>query len=66
MELGEFLGLPLPVVAAFVAFVLGLALLARQLHRLGVPTVSRPGAVGQSEERRQPRDGARAAAVEAS
>lgn len=41
MESGVFLGLPLPVMLAFFALLAGLALLARQLHKLRRPAVVR-------------------------
>jgi hypothetical protein len=41
MESGVFLGLPLPVMLAFFALLAGLALLARQLHKLRQPAVVR-------------------------
>ena len=41
METGVFLGLPLPVMLAFVALLAGLVLLARQLHQLRRPVVVR-------------------------
>jgi hypothetical protein len=43
MEAGVFLGLPLPVMLAFVALLAGLILLARQLHKLRQPAVVRRG-----------------------
>jgi hypothetical protein len=43
METGVFLGLPLPVMLAFVALLAGLILLARQLHKLRQPAVVRRG-----------------------
>ena len=36
-----FLGLPLPVMLAFIALLAGLALVARQLHELRQPVVVR-------------------------
>ena len=45
MEGGVFLGLPLPVTVAFVALLFGLALVARQLHKLHKPAVVRRGAL---------------------
>ena len=36
-----FLGLPLPVMLAFIALLAGLVLLARQLHKLRQPVVVR-------------------------
>jgi hypothetical protein len=44
MEAGEFFGLPLPVMLAFVALLAGLATLARQLHKLRQPVIVRHGA----------------------
>lgn len=44
MEGGVFLGLPLPVMLAFVALLAGLAMLARQFHQLRQPAVVRRGA----------------------
>ncbi|MGJ9419891.1 hypothetical protein ACHAC9_19380 [Massilia sp. CMS3.1] len=44
MEGGVFLGLPLPVMLAFIALLAGLALLARQLHKLRLPAVVRGSA----------------------
>jgi hypothetical protein len=44
MEAGVFLGLPLPVTVAFVALLFGLALVARQLHKLYKPAVVRRSA----------------------
>jgi hypothetical protein len=44
MEAGVFLGLPLPVMLAFIALLAGLILLARQLHKLRQPAVVRRGA----------------------
>ncbi len=41
MESGFFLGLPLPVMVAFVFLLCGLALVALQLHRLCKPAVVR-------------------------
>lgn len=41
MEEGVFLGLPLPVMLAFVVLLFGLALVARQLHQLCKPAVVR-------------------------
>ncbi|MFC5511263.1 hypothetical protein ACFPOU_09000 [Massilia jejuensis] len=43
MEDGVFLGLPLPVMLAFVVLLGGLALLARQFHQLRQPAVVRRG-----------------------
>ena len=43
MEGGVFLGLPLPVMLAFFALLAGLALMARQLHKLRQPAVVRRG-----------------------
>ena len=40
-ETSVFLGLPLPVMLAFIALLGGLALLARQLHKLHQPVVVR-------------------------
>ena len=45
MEGGVFLGLPLPVTVAFVALLFGLALVARQLHKLHQPAVGRRSAL---------------------
>lgn len=44
MEAGVFLGLPLRVLVAFVALLFGLALVARQLHKLHKPAVVRRSA----------------------
>ena len=44
MEQGEFLGLPMPVMVAFVALLFGLAMVARQLHKLRQPVVVRRSA----------------------
>lgn len=44
MEAGVFLGLPLPVLVAFVVMLFGLVLVARQLHQLHKPAVVRSGA----------------------
>ena len=44
MESGVFLGLPLPVMLAFIVLLAGLALLARQLHQLRRPAIVRGGA----------------------
>lgn len=44
MESGVFLGLPLPVMLAFIALLAGLALLARQFDQLRRPVVVRDGA----------------------
>jgi len=41
METGVFLGLPLPVMLAFVALLAGLVLLALELHQLRRPVVVR-------------------------
>ncbi|MFC5480986.1 hypothetical protein [Massilia suwonensis] len=41
---GVFLGLPLPVMLAFIALLAGLILLARQLHKLRQPVVVRRAA----------------------
>jgi hypothetical protein len=43
MERGLFLGLPLPVMLAFIALLAGLVLLARQLHQLRRPAIVRVG-----------------------
>lgn len=50
MEGSVFLGLPLPVMLAFVVLLFGLALVARQLHQLCKPAVVR----GHPDGRRQP------------
>jgi hypothetical protein len=42
-ETHGFLGLPLPVMLAFVALLAGLFLVARQLHKLRQPAVVRCG-----------------------
>jgi hypothetical protein len=42
-ETHGFLGLPLPVMLAFVALLAGLFLVARQLHKLRQPAVVRRG-----------------------
>ncbi|WP_168710141.1 hypothetical protein [Massilia sp. Mn16-1_5] len=39
-----FLGLPLPVMLAFIALLAGLVMLARQLHKLRQPVVVRRAA----------------------
>lgn len=44
MEPGVFLGLPLPVMVAFILLLCGLALVALQLHRLYRPVVVRRSA----------------------
>jgi hypothetical protein len=44
MEAGSFMGLQLPVMLAFVALLAGLAMLARQLHKLRQPVIVRRGA----------------------
>jgi hypothetical protein len=44
MEQGVFLGLPLPVMVAFVALLCGLAMVGRQLHKLRQPVVVRSSA----------------------
>ena len=41
MEAGVFLGLPLPVTVAFIFLLVGLALVAFQLHHLYKPAVVR-------------------------
>ena len=43
VETDGFLGLPLPVMLAFVALLAGLFLVARQLHKLRQPAVVRRG-----------------------
>lgn len=43
MEAEGLLGLPLPVTVAFVALLFGLALVARQLHKLHKPAIVRSG-----------------------
>lgn len=43
MENGVFLGLPLPVMLAFVVLLGGLVLLARQFHQLRQPAIVRHG-----------------------
>lgn len=53
MEGGVFLGLPLRVLVAFVALLFGLALVARQLHKLHKPAVVRRSA-GDASRRRHP------------
>jgi hypothetical protein len=53
MESGFFLGLPLPVMLAFVALLAGLALLARQLHQLRRPVIVR-GAHPAPQSQRSP------------
>jgi len=53
MEGSVFLGLPLPVMVAFVVLLLGLALVARQLHQLCKPAVVRRSAA-DAPARRQP------------
>ncbi|QNA88651.1 hypothetical protein G4G28_09425 [Massilia sp. Dwa41.01b] len=53
MEQDVIPGLPLLVMAAFIALVFGLALLARQLHRLHKPVIVRRGA-GQPASRQAP------------
>jgi hypothetical protein len=45
MEGAVFLGLPLQVLVAFVALLFGLALVARQLHKLHKPAVVRRSAI---------------------
>ena len=40
-ETSVFLGLPLPVMLAFIALLAGLVLLARQFHKLRQPVVVR-------------------------
>ncbi|MFC5459044.1 hypothetical protein [Massilia niabensis] len=52
---GVFLGLPLPVMVAFIVLLLGLALLARQLHHLYKPAVVRrgPGDAGRAYQARR-------------
>jgi hypothetical protein len=44
MDGAEFLGLQLPVMLAFVALLAGLAMLARQFHKLRQPAIVRRGA----------------------
>ena len=53
MEGGVFLGLPLPVMVAFILLLCGLALVARQLHQLYRPAVVRRSAP-EASGRRQP------------
>lgn len=52
MEAGVFLGLPLPVLVAFVVMLFGLVLVARQLHQLHKPAVVR-GSAADAPARRQ-------------
>ncbi|MEN3276152.1 MAG: hypothetical protein V7631_1942 [Massilia sp.] len=53
MEAEGLLGLPLPVTVAFVALLFGLALVARQLHKLHKPAVVRRGS-GDAAAHRPP------------
>jgi len=53
MEQDLILGLGLPVMAALVALLIGLALLGRQLHKLNKPVVVRRG-TGYRPRRRGP------------
>ena len=55
VETHGFLGLALPVVLAFVALLVGLFLVARQLHKLRQPAVVRRG-VPHPVRRRAPAD----------
>jgi len=54
-ETHGFLGLPLPVMLAFVALLAGLFLVAHQLHKLRQPAVVRRG-VPHPAPRRGPSD----------
>lgn len=51
MEAGVFLGLPLRVLVAFIALLFGLALVARQLHKLYQPAVVRRSAIDTAGRR---------------
>ena len=56
MEAGVFLGLPLPVTVAVVALVFGLALVARQLHKLHKPAAGRRSALDTPARRQAHHD----------